>query len=92
MGLPILQLCPELAEDELTAAVCRDIQVEKVKLDEDNRQVAVTCRLPRPLLAGQSLRIRQRLVNVDYQSLRPAPMAPALRTQFARFLHAKETT
>ena len=38
------------------------------------------------------VRIRQRLVNVDYQSLRPAPMAPALRTQFARFLHAKETT
>ena len=36
------------------------------------------------------VRIRQRLVNVDYQTLRPGPMAPALRIQFARFLHARE--
>lgn len=37
------------------------------------------------------VRIRQRLVNVDYRTLRPGAMAPALRTQFARFLHAKDT-
>ena len=37
------------------------------------------------------VRIRQRLVNVDYRKLRPGAMAPALRTQFARFLHAKDT-
>ncbi|MFM2323321.1 MAG: hypothetical protein RL244_200 [Pseudomonadota bacterium] len=37
------------------------------------------------------VRIRQRLVNVDYRTLRPGAMVPALRTQFARFLHAKDT-
>ena len=37
------------------------------------------------------VRIRQRLVNVDYRTLRHGAMAPALRTQFARFLHAKDT-
>lgn len=37
------------------------------------------------------VRIRQRLVNVDYRTLRPGAMVPALRTQFARFLHTKDT-
>lgn len=36
------------------------------------------------------VRMRQRLVNVDFRSLQPGPMPPALRTQFARYLATKE--